>query len=306
MGPFFCLAQNDSTTTIDTKVAKKTPHYASRKWLAGAGSAVAAGGSFIFLNEAWYKGYPRSDFHTFNDNREWLQMDKVGHVWTAYTLNHLITRSWQWAGVDHKNAVWMGTGTSLLYMLSIEYLDGRSAQWGWSWGDATADVIGNAVFAIEDLAWKDQRIQIKFSPGYHQYKEPDLKQRADQLFGKSLPERILKDYNAQRYYLSINLKSFFQNSKLPPWLNVAVAYGAEGMYGAFENIAYDANGNITFDRRDIKRYRQWYLMPDFDLSKIKTKSKFLKTLFEVFYFTVPFPSLEYSQGKVRFNLITSN
>ena len=301
--PFLAFSQ---TITSADSSASKHPDYNSRKWLVGAATAAAYGGSFIFLNQAWYKGYPRSKFHTFNDMGEWLQMDKVGHAWTAYTTSNLNTRAWQWAGVNRKNAIWLGTGTSLLYLLSIEYLDGRSAEWGWSWGDAGADVFGAALFASEELAWKDQRIQLKFSPGYHRYTDPVLKQRADQLFGKTLAERLLKDYNAQKYYLSFNLKSFFPRSNLPAWLNVAVGYSGEGMFGGFQNIAYDANGNITFDRRDIKRYRQWYLLPDVDLSKIKTKNKFLKTLFKVFYFVVPFPSLEFSNGKFKFNAITSN
>lgn len=283
----------------------KNLNYTTRKWIVGSASVLIYGGSFVFLNQAWYKGYPRTKFHTFNDDGEWLQMDKVGHAWTAYTASHINTRAWQWAGVAPKKALLLGTGTSLAYMLSIEYLDGRSAQWGWSWGDASADVLGAALFASQELTWGEQRIQLKFSPGYHNYNnDPGLRDRADQIFGKSLPERILKDYNAQRYYLSFNLKSlFFQNHNFPPWLNVAVGYGAEGMFGGYNNVGYDKNGNLVFYRPDIKRYRQWYLTPDIELSKIKVKSKLLKTIFEVFYFVVPFPSLEYSNGTLKFDAV---
>ena len=65
-------------------------------------------------------------------------------------------------------------------------------------------------------------------------------------------------------------------SKIPAWLAVSVGYGVEGLFGARENIAKDANGNATFNRTDIKRYRQWFLAPDIDPSKIKTDSKALK------------------------------
>src|SRR6188472_3997050 len=41
-------------------------------------------GSFFALNKAWYSGFPRSSFHFFNDNNEWNQMDKAGHMWTNY------------------------------------------------------------------------------------------------------------------------------------------------------------------------------------------------------------------------------
>jgi hypothetical protein len=32
---------------------------------------------------------PRSDFHFINDNAEWLQMDKAGHIYSSYHLGRL-------------------------------------------------------------------------------------------------------------------------------------------------------------------------------------------------------------------------
>src|SRR5687768_15141332 len=50
-----------------------------------AGINVAGYGiSLVALNNAWYKGYAKTSFHTFNDSREWLQLDKSGHAWGAY------------------------------------------------------------------------------------------------------------------------------------------------------------------------------------------------------------------------------
>lgn len=60
---------------------------------------------------------------------------------------------------------------------------------------------------------------------------------------------------------------------MPAWLQVSLGIGAEGMFGARSNIAKDKFGNIIFDRSDIQRYRQWYLAPDIDLTKIKTNKK---------------------------------
>ena len=39
----------------------------------------------IGLNAEWYAKYPRSGFHFFNDYAEWLQVDKVGHAFSAYS-----------------------------------------------------------------------------------------------------------------------------------------------------------------------------------------------------------------------------
>ena len=270
-----------------------------------AGLTVAGyGGSFAFLSQAWYKDYPRTSFHTFNDNGEWLQMDKVGHAWTAYHTSRFTTNFWRWAGVSPTGSVLLGTGSSLLYMLSIEYLDGLSAEWGWSWGDAGADLFGAALFAGQEWAWNEQRIGLKFSAAPKRYSEPDLKKRADDLFGRSMQGKLLKDYNAQTYWLSSNLQSLFPQSNLPAWLNVSVGYGAEGMYGGFENLARDKQGNLTFDRRDIRRYRQWFLAPDVDLTKIKTKSKFLKSAFSALnVLKFPAPALEFSNGSFKLKAI---
>jgi uncharacterized protein YfiM (DUF2279 family) len=213
-----------------------------RKWLVGGLSAVAYGGSFILLNEAWYKDFERTSFHTFNDRGEWLQMDKTGHAWSAYTASRINTQLWSWAGMSRKSAVLVGSATSVGYLLAIEYLDGRSSEWGWSWPDVAADVSGALLFAGQELGWKEQRISFKFSSYFKSYSPEDLKSRADVLFGTSLPERLLKDYNAQSYWLSFNLHSFFKKAGLPPWLNVSVGYGADGMYGGYENVAYDDNG----------------------------------------------------------------
>jgi hypothetical protein len=120
------------------------------------------------------------------------------------------------------------------------------------------------------------------------------------LFGESTAEQFLKDYNGQTYWASANLKSFFPKSNLPPWLSLSVGYGAEGLFGGTQNIGKDDNGNITFNRPDIKRYRQWFLAPDIDLSKIKVNSKALKfflTFLSAFKF--PAPALEFSNGKLK-------
>jgi hypothetical protein len=74
--------------------------------------------------------------------------------------------------------------------------------------------------------------------------------------------------------------------------------------GGYENIAYDKDGNITFDRRDIPRYRQWYVAPDVDLTKIKSKNKFVRSTLAVFNcLKFPAPAVEFSKKGVKFKAI---
>jgi uncharacterized protein YfiM (DUF2279 family) len=269
-----------------------------RKWAAGL-SVAAYGSSLIALNHAWYNKFEKTSFHYFNDSGEWLQVDKVGHAWSAYNLSRASAALWRWTGINDRKAIWIGSLSGFSYLTVIEFLDAHSARWGWSWADMGANFMGSALFAGQELTWKEQKIQFKFSAHKKEY-DPSLQNRANDLFGSSLPERLLKDYNSQTYWMSFNLRSLTNTSNLPAWLNISIGYGAEGLYGGFENIAYDKNGNITFNRRDIKRYRQWYLSPDIDLTRIKTNSRFLKTAFSIFNSVkIPAPALEFSNGRLR-------
>jgi len=277
----------------------------SRTRLVAIGNVVSYGSILIGLNAEWYANYPRSSFHFFNDNNEWLQVDKVGHMYSAYSESVGSMELWRWAGISRKKRIWYGGLTGVAYQSIIEVLDGFSAEWGFSWGDFTANILGSGALISQELAWDDQRIKLKFSFHRNNYGDPQLEARANAIYGNSEWQRFLKDYNAQTYWASANLKSFFPESNLPAWLSVAVGYGADGMFGATSNIAHDSSGNITFDRSDIKRYRQWYLSPDFDFKKIRTRRKGLKLLFTVLSaFKFPAPSLEFSNGSFKLHAVT--
>lgn len=281
-----------------------TGQVTSRQLIVGGVNAVGYGGSLILLSQAWYDKESRTSFHTFNDSKEWLQVDKIGHGWAAYNAGRATAAMWQWAGLPHKKAVWIGGLSSAAYLVGVEFLDAYSTKWGWSWSDIGANIVGSGLFIGQELLWKQQRIQYKFSFHGNQYADPQLEQRADDLFGRSWYERMLKDYNAQTYWFSANLKSFLPKSNIPVWLNVAVGYGADGMFGGFENKWMDNLGNDII-RNDIPRKRQFYLSPDIDLTKIKTKSKFLKTTFFVLNsFKFPAPALMLdNKGKIKGYLV---
>lgn len=262
------------------------------------------GGSMIGLYNTWYKNYPQSKFHSFNDWEEWQQMDKVGHLYSAYAMSRYSMELWKHTGISRKKRIWLGGLTGAAYQTIIETLDGFSSEWGWSWGDIGANILGSASLISQELLWDEQRIQIKTSFHKKIYEDDILNKRSDLIFGKSLAERCLKDYNGQTYWISANLKSFFPESKIPQWLEISIGTGAEGMFGARENFAVNNEGNIIFNRQDISRVRQWYLAPDIDLTKIKTKSKTIKTiLFVLNSLKFPTPALEWTDGNFKWNWI---
>ncbi len=275
----------------------------TRSYLVASASVIGYGGSLVSLSNEWYSRYPQSSFHFFNDNDEWLQMDKAGHAFSAYTTGKINMEALRWAGMQKRKSMWLGALSGTAYMTIIEILDGFSTEWGFSIGDMCANLFGSGALISQELAWGEQRIQIKFS--FHRVEYGDaLNARADELFGRRTSQRVLKDYNGQTYWASANIRSFFKKSRVPSWLNVAFGYGADGMLGGTVNLVKDANGNIIFDRRDIPRYRQWYIAPDIDLTRIRTKSKVLKTAFFLLNsFKFPTPSIGFSNKGVQWNWV---
>lgn len=303
--PVKSFAQDQSALLFTTHVTdtispqENVFHPKRVKWVAAA-NIVGYGGSLAALSAIWYSKQPRSNFHFFDDNAEWLQVDKVGHLYSAYIESNASSELWRWAGLPRKKRIWIGGLSGVAYQSIIEILDGFSSEYGFSTGDFAANVLGSAVFISQGLAWDEQKIKIKFSAHQKNYATPELEMRADKIYGKTDIERIVKDYNSQTYWLSGNIHSLFHADGWPEWLNIAVGYGADGMFGARSNIARDKEGNIVFDRSDITRYRQWYLSPDVDFSKIKTNKKGIRVLlFILDSFKFPAPALEFSRGKLK-------
>lgn len=276
----------------------------NRVFLVTAGSVAAYTGSIAALSSTWYKNYAQTNFHFFNDNGDWLQVDKAGHFFSAYNAARLNTELWKWAGLSKSHRTWMGGLSGTAFLTAVEVLDGFSSGWGFSMGDLAADLAGSGSYIAQELLWNEQRIHIKFSFHRVSYADASMRARADALFGSSTAERILKDYNGQTYWASVNLKSFFRKSNLPAWFNVALGYGASGMLGGTENILRDKNGTVVFNRTEVPRLRHWYLAPDIDLTRIKTKSRFLKTTFFLLNaFKFPAPSIGVSKNGLEWNWI---
>lgn len=273
----FSFVQNDS---INYKKRQKTCYVVGL----GGTALVHAG-----LYQLWYKDYPSSKFHFFNDNREWLQMDKLGHAFSSYYLGLTGIEAAKWAGVP-ENKRWKWALFGSIFQDPIEIWDGFSSGWGASVGDLAANSFGTILSAGQEALWHEQKIRMKFSftPSEYASIRPNI-------LGSNFSENLLKDYNAQTYWLTY---APFKNSKLSG-LSIALGYGANGMVGGHDNVWVDSK-NIFHNRSDIKRYRQYYLSLDYDLTKIKTKHEHLKTvLFVLNCVKIPFPAIEFSNGKVK-------
>lgn len=242
----------------------------------------------IALDALWYRNYPRSGFHFFNDNDEWLQMDKVGHTFTAYYIGWAGMETMRWTGVDRKKSIWYGGCLGLVFQTSLELFDGFSEPWGASSGDIIANTLGTGILIGQELGWEEQRITMKFSARLTEYA-----QYRPSVLGSSVPERLLKDYNGQTYWLSCNVNSFLKkDTRWPEWLNIAVGYSADGMTTGSADFP-DVGPNVPIAM--FPRQRQFYIAPDIDLHKLIKKPGFFKTLAgTIGFIKFPAPAISFS------------
>lgn len=260
-----------------------------RQFLVGGSTGLFATGTLLALNQVWYKPYSTGQFHFFDDNHEWLQMDKAGHVFSTYQSARLLLQACDWAGFSPTAKYGIGAGAGFVFMTVIEVMDGYSKGWGYSWGDQVADGLGTGMTLLQDLYWKEQRLQLKLSyapSGYARY-NPNL-------LGRNFKEQLLKDYNGQTYWLSLNPASFFSKKRsLLHALNIAFGYSADGMLGAENNIkaALQPDGTLIV----AERRRQFFLSLDLDLRKLNVRSKLLRSVLSVVQvIKIPAPALEFS------------
>ncbi len=246
-----------------------------------AGTGIVYGVSLFALSQAWYD-HRGTSFHFFNDNSEWNQVDKAGHFYSAYQLSRVGKELFMWTNMpEKKSAIW-GTVMAQTFMVTIDIFDGFSEEYGFSWGDISANLLGSGLFLSQELLFKEQKIKVKYSFHFTEYAA-----LRPEILGSTSAEQILKDYNGHTYWLSFDLYSIFnKNPVIPKWLNLAVGYGAEGMVYGHE---YENNAN------GYNSYRQFYLALDPDLSHIRTKSRLLKAaIFFVDMIRIPAPALEYN------------
>jgi len=261
---FICLffsqllfAQNDSLKNFKIALGVEAGIYA---------------GSIYSLNQLWYKDFPRSSFHWHNDNSNWLQMDKLGHSFSSYQLGLLSMDIFRSYGISEKKSIWYGGTYGTVFLTTIEILDGFSKEWGASWGDLLANTFGTSLLVFQEIIWKEQRLQLKYSFLKSKYSDKN-----PELLGSSLSQQLIKDYNGQTIWLSANINSFIKESKLPYWLNVAFGYGVDGM---------------IYSNSNINEKRQFYISLDVDLRRVDTGNKFLnKTLKFLSFIKIPSPTI---------------
>jgi hypothetical protein len=250
-------------------------------------------GSMIGLNQLWYANNPKTSFQFFNDNAHWLQMDKMGHGYSAYWIQNRSYALFRWSGMKKSTSLWLSGAYSFLFQGTFEIMDGFSAAYGFSYGDVVANSSGILLFSLQEGFLGKQVVTPKFSfwpSGYAKYRPA--------LLGSTFSEQLLKDYNGQTYWLSVNLGDITPKKwKVPDWICLSFGYSiSEKLKSDQEHYAIQFEGSgYTFNA-----YRRYLLSLDVDLSRIPVKKPWLKTLFSTINtLKMPFPAIEFSSRGTR-------
>jgi uncharacterized protein YfiM (DUF2279 family) len=270
---FIGLAQ---LQTYDTFVSKR---FAVTNLVIGSTWTASVFG----LQNAWYKNSQSNNFHFFDDASNWMQMDKAGHFYTTAKLSLLTSDCYKWAGINPKKAAIAGSLIGLGYQTTLELFDGYSTDWGFSWSDMTANVVGAGFFLAQDLLWNEQRFIPKFS-----YHPTEYAAYRPSVLGSNFQERLLKDYNGQTYWISFSPAHIQRFQSLPKWLCVSFGYSVD------QKLVGDQDNYLGFQAQ-----REWLFSLDVDFSQLKTKKKWVNILLkQLNYIKIPFPTLSLKNGKI--------
>ncbi len=235
-------------------------------------SGISAG-AFIYAygvqNNMWWKGEP-SHFHT-NWKQDWnyaLGSDKLGHFFFGNLVSTVYKNSFKWIGFrENESYLYAGLFT-LSYQTFLEIRDGFSKEYGFSWGDFAANTLGSMY-------------------PYLQYNYPQLKNfnlkisyQPSSRFINGSNAYIMDDYESTYHWLSIDLDNLLPKKwkkYFPGFINIAVGHSVTGL---------DNLGSAK---------HEFYIGLDWDLTAIKTKSKFIQAIIEILSkYHLPAPTVKIS------------
>lgn len=230
----------------------------------------------IYQAKAWWQG-SRAPFRFQNDWTYAMNIDKWGHLYGGNLLSRVFGYSMAWSGMNEKSSALYGSLLGLSYELYVEIEDGFHQNYGFSPGDAFSNMIG----AMIPLAQVTFPVLKNFSLKYSYWPSPRYLSEIDQ----GQQRAFIDDYQGMTVWIAMD-PHFLMGTELaeavPAWLGLSFGVAARDI---------DASG---------KGRGVYYLTLDYNLSRMRTESGFLRTLCTVIDFVhLPAPGFALDGGKIR-------
>ena len=86
-------------------------------WSTASVGALSAG-SLYGLGKLWYGQQSQISFHLFNDAKNWMQMDKLGHTFSCYHVTRGLDALFSWTGLKEKKSLFGKKQRKKLFTIS--------------------------------------------------------------------------------------------------------------------------------------------------------------------------------------------
>lgn len=172
-------------------------------------------------NDMWWKGR-KSDFH-FNWQQDWnasLGADKVGHLFFGYTVADIYNHAFQYVGYSKRESVLYSGILAFTYQTFLEIRDGFSSDYGFSWGDFSANLIGSTYPILQNEYPTLRNFNFKIS------------YQSSERFKNNSNKYIMDDYESTYHWLTIDFDQFLPENieKLfPDFVNIALGHSVNGL-----------------------------------------------------------------------------
>jgi hypothetical protein len=244
--------------------------------------------SLLWLSSVWYNTY--TGFHFFDDLFEWEYMDKLGHFFSSFQLGLLFYKIFgdsENINPSLRKRWYCFSGFVLL--LPIEILDGFSLNYGAS----PADLLANGLGSLLCYWHVSSRIVAAAIPKFS-FHVTALSIIRPEMLGVNIFQEVVKDYNGQTYWLSVDVNKILNRHLLPGWLLVTVGYGAEGLLGGHDNVWEAKTGEVK-DYSNVIRTKRLFLSVDINAGYLQSKNKLLN------YLLTPFALIKFPAPALEFN-----
>jgi hypothetical protein len=248
-----------------------------------------------YYQNTWWKADTNyiddGSFHVVNDWDYALWLDKIGHAYGTTLISHFFSAGFQAANLNQELSTWLGALGGLSMQLYVEIQDGFAPidktsgepKWGFSPGDAVADLLGAGYFVARYYYPYLNNFQMRVS-----YYPSDA-----MLDGRKPDHNISDDYDGQKMWLAFRMENLLPKSWAKYWpdfLMLSAGYGVTGI------------GDYDCGKKTQPSY---YLAFDIDASRIPIYGEFAEFIKNTFnYFHFPLPGIKFSEQGVSFMLIS--